>query len=222
MREWCIEHDERVSFFVPYIVLSVVLSLAAGLFWLFVLVSLHFALELYRHRGPAPTLVAGNALWSIRLDLVLLLVALTVTLYLDTVIGVLGLRAFPQASAAASRLPSLQRLIRSGVLMADEGRTRGCLLHHPARCHGHGDERTGGRYIRTAMGRAVVARHADPARHRRADARADPAGAVADGTERGGDRCDGAFGAVAVPVSAFARGSTRRGTRRRGSRFTNT
>lgn len=120
MREWCIEHDERVSFFVPYIVLSVVLSLAAGLFWLFVLVSLHFALELYRHRGPAPTLVAGNALWSIRLDLVLLLVALTVTLYLDTVIGVLGLRAFPQASAAASRLPSLQRLIRSGVLMADE------------------------------------------------------------------------------------------------------
>src|SRR5690606_8184652 len=120
MRTWCIEHDERVSFFVPYIILSVVLSLAAGLFWLFVLVGLHLALEIYRHRGHGPSLVVANAFWNIRLDVVLLLVALTVTLYLDTVVGVLGLRAVPQAGAAASRLPSLQRVIRSGVLLADE------------------------------------------------------------------------------------------------------
>lgn len=120
MRTWCIEHDERVSFFVPYIILSVVLSLAAGLFWLFVLVALHLALEFYRHRTEEPALMVAHAFWNIRLDLVLLLVALTVTLYLDTVVGVLGLRAVPQAGAAASRLPSLQRLIRSGVLLADE------------------------------------------------------------------------------------------------------
>lgn len=96
------------------------LSLAAGLFWLVVLVTLHLALEFYRHRGDALSLVAANAFWSIRLDLVLLLIALTVSLYLDAVIGILGLRAFPQVGTAASRLPSLQRLVRSGVLLADE------------------------------------------------------------------------------------------------------
>src|SRR5690606_1237101 len=47
---WIVEHDERRSFVLPYLLLSVAFSLFVSLFWLLVLVGIHLGLELARAR----------------------------------------------------------------------------------------------------------------------------------------------------------------------------
>jgi hypothetical protein len=121
---WCDHHDERNSFVFTYIVLSVVLSLVAGLFWLGVLVGVHFALELYRNRSlPGPSRLA-HATFGIKLDVTLVLMALALSLYADLLFAALGLRAVPRAGSAvgrlSGRLPSLRRIVRAALLVTDE------------------------------------------------------------------------------------------------------
>jgi hypothetical protein len=121
---WVEEHDDRNSFVFLYLALSVVLSFAAGLFWLIALVAVHTGFELYRHRDLAPGRRVSQALFGIKLDVTLVLLALALALYIDVLFAVLGLRALPRAGAmagqASSRVPSLRRIVRTALMLADE------------------------------------------------------------------------------------------------------
>jgi hypothetical protein len=121
---WCMEHDERNSFVFTYIALSIVLSVMAGLFWLVMLVGVHFALELYRNRELARASRVAHATFGIKLDVTLVLMALALSLYMDLLFAALGLRALPRAGAAvgrlSGRLPSLRRIVRAALLLTDE------------------------------------------------------------------------------------------------------
>jgi hypothetical protein len=121
---WCMEHDERNSFVFTYITLSVVLSVMAGLFWLVMLVGVHFGLELYRNRDLARRSQLAHASFGIKLDVTLVLLALALSLYMDVLFAALGLRALPRAGAAvgrlSGRLPSLRRIVRAALLLTDE------------------------------------------------------------------------------------------------------
>jgi hypothetical protein len=121
---WCSEHDERNSFVFTYITLSVLLSLMAGLFWLILLVGVHFGLELYRNRDLPHRSRFAHATFGIRLDVTLVLLALALSLYMDVLFAALGLRALPRAGAAvgriSGRLPSLRRIVRAVLLLTDE------------------------------------------------------------------------------------------------------
>jgi hypothetical protein len=122
--QWCAEHDERNSFIFPYIALSVILSVVAGLFWLILLVAVHFGLELYRNRRLSPRSRLAHATFGIKLDMALVVMALALTLYMDLVVAALGLRALPRAGAAASRIagrmPSMRRILRAALMLTDE------------------------------------------------------------------------------------------------------
>jgi hypothetical protein len=122
--QWCTEHDERNSFIFPYITLSVLLSVMAGLFWLVLLVGVHFGLELYRNRNLELRSRLAHATFGVKLDMTLILLALALTLYMDLLFAVLGLRALPRAGAAVGRLSgrlgSLRRIVRAALMLTDE------------------------------------------------------------------------------------------------------
>lgn len=121
---WVVEHDERRSFLLPYLLLSVGFSLFVSLFWLVVLVGIHLGLELARARrlGLEPPL--PRALWEVKLDIGLLLLALSMAIYMDLAFGILGLGASSRAGGAALRLGArshlLRRVVRAFFLVLDD------------------------------------------------------------------------------------------------------
>jgi hypothetical protein len=128
LREFVAHHDDRWLFVAIYIGLAVVLSIALSLFWLVAVAGLHFGLEYFRqaqHRNERGEIVT-HALWEIKLDVALVLLALAMALYMDIVLGVLGLQSAARATAAtragmrATRMVAWERNIRAAVLMADD------------------------------------------------------------------------------------------------------
>jgi uncharacterized membrane protein len=128
-RQWIIEHDERWVFTLSYVALAVGLSLWLGLFWLVVLVGVHFSFEWVRQtqRFSSRWEVLGEALWEVKLDLALVLFALALSLYLDLLFGLLGLRSAGQLSAAvragvraAPRAGVWQTALRGILLSLDD------------------------------------------------------------------------------------------------------
>jgi hypothetical protein len=129
LRDWVREHDERWTFVVLYLGLAVGLSVFVSLFWLLVVAGLHFALELWRqsHFRDGRREVVGHALWEVKLDVGLVLLALTLVLYIDVVLGLLGLQSAARAAAATragarigSRAAAWERNIRTFLLTVDE------------------------------------------------------------------------------------------------------
>jgi hypothetical protein len=114
VRDWIVRHDDSRAFVLLYVVLALVLSIAIGLFWLLALVGVHLAFEYVcaRHRGAGARRAAAEALWALKLDLALVLFALTLSLYLKYVFGLLGLQAAGRAASAA------QAGVRGGVRFA--------------------------------------------------------------------------------------------------------
>jgi hypothetical protein len=129
LRDWVREHDERWSFVLLYLGLAVGLSVFVSLFWLLVVAGLHFLLECGRqayHRQGRMEVVT-QALWEVKLDVGLILLALTLVLYIDVVLGLLGIQSAARAAAvtrAGSRLGSRaaawERNIRTFLLTVDE------------------------------------------------------------------------------------------------------
>ncbi len=122
--EWVVEHDDRRLFIVLYIGLALLLSIWISLFWLVVMVGVHLLFELVRqsHLRRRPAAVLAHALWEIKLDIGLVLLSLVFALYMEVVVGVLGLNA-------AARLGSAAKLGARGVRFAAWERTlRGILL----------------------------------------------------------------------------------------------
>jgi hypothetical protein len=128
LRDFIANHDDRWLFVILYIGLAVVLSIALSLFWLVAVAGLHFALE-YLRQGEYRTRtldIATHALWEIKLDIALVLLALAMALYMDVVMGLLGLQSAARATAAsrvgmrAARFAAWQRNLRAVVLLADD------------------------------------------------------------------------------------------------------
>ncbi len=128
-RDWVREHDERWSFVVLYLGLAVGLSVFVSLFWLLVVAGLHFALECGRqaHYRGSTLEIGAHALWEIKLDVGLVLLALTLVLYIDVVLGLLGLQSAARAAAVTragarigTRAAAWERNIRTFLLTVDE------------------------------------------------------------------------------------------------------
>jgi hypothetical protein len=126
---WIVNHDESKLFLVLYLTLALVLSVAIGLFWLVALVVVHFAFEHVRSRydGLTGRAALGRALWNVKLDVALVLFALVLALYLQVVMGVLGLHAVSRAGALAQagarggiRFAAWEKVIRGILLSADD------------------------------------------------------------------------------------------------------
>jgi hypothetical protein len=126
---WIIHHDEKWLFTISYIVLAVVLSIWISLFWLVVVVTVHFAFELLRqvHLHGEKRLVILEVFWELKLDFALVLFALALSLYMDFVMGVVGLRSAARLGTvtraglrSGSRFLSLERSLRAFLLSVDD------------------------------------------------------------------------------------------------------
>jgi hypothetical protein len=125
VRAWIVEHDQSRVFLVLYIGLAVVLSLWISLFWLVAVVGAHLVLELIRqsHLQIGARRIVLESAWELKLDVALVLFALALSLYMETVLGVVGLQGAARlgsASRAAARFASWERVLRGVALSADD------------------------------------------------------------------------------------------------------
>jgi hypothetical protein len=129
VRDWIVHHDDSWLFLALYIGLAVVLSIWISLFWLVAVVGVHFAFEWVRQQ----TLRSGfsnilfEVLWELKLDIALVLFALALSLYMDVVLGIVGLRSAARLAPAAqaglrssTRFAAWQRVIRGVLLSVDD------------------------------------------------------------------------------------------------------
>lgn len=123
---WLIEHDNKILFVLLYAGLSLVLTLSFGLFWLLVIVLLHFVLEIIRHSYGNSNWrnIILNSVWETKMDFGLVLLALLISVYLDALLGMAGLgaaaRTGGQCASRGVRFLSYQRTIRAILLSLDE------------------------------------------------------------------------------------------------------
>lgn len=126
VRDWLDFHDDRWTFMLLYIGGSVLLSIFASLFWVAMMVVAHFLLELFRHRAMKPGAALLHALWHLKLDVALIVFALVLALYGDTIFAALGLGQAARAGQAvrgmqiATRFAILERGIRVFLLTVDD------------------------------------------------------------------------------------------------------
>jgi hypothetical protein len=128
-REWIHDHDHRWLFVILYLGLAVVLSVFVSLFWLVFMAGVHLLLECIRHLRPGWTTgrVLAHSVWEVKLDFALVLLALGAVLYIDVVLGVLGIQSAARAAAVtragarmAGRVAAWERNIRAFLLTIDE------------------------------------------------------------------------------------------------------
>jgi hypothetical protein len=128
-REWIHDHDHRWLFVLAYLGLAVVLSVFVSLFWLVFMAGVHLLLEYIRHLRPgwSSARILAHSAWEVKLDFALVLLALGAVLYIDVVLGVLGIQSAARAAAvtragarAASRIAAWERNVRAFLLTIDE------------------------------------------------------------------------------------------------------
>ncbi len=125
-KNWLIEHDNKILFVSLYAGLSLVLTLCLGLFWLILIVFIHFVFEIikYRYNNSDWRYIVLNSIWETKLDFGLVLLALIISIYLDEILGMAGLgaaaRTGTQCASRGVRFLSYQRIIRAIVLSLDE------------------------------------------------------------------------------------------------------
>lgn len=121
-RRWLLDHDHRASFTVIYITLALVLSMAISMFWLVAVVAAHGIIEYWSlGKEGIDQQRLGRTLWHTKLDIMLVLAALWLGLYIDLLFGVAGLSAAARTGAQASaRFLAWQRTIRGVLLSVDE------------------------------------------------------------------------------------------------------
>lgn len=126
IRNWVDEHDDRWSFIIFYVGLSVLLSIFMNLFWVALLMLAHLALETVRHIMLAMDRPFLRALWCVKLDIALVLLALIIALYSDTVMAALGLGYTARAAQAArssqliARFAVVERSLRVVMMTMDD------------------------------------------------------------------------------------------------------
>jgi hypothetical protein len=133
VRRWVMQHDDSWLFIVPYIGLAVVLSIVISLFWLVAVVAVHFGLEwmrqVYLARSTGQNLsllqLLLRVLWELKLDVVLVLFALVLSLYMEFTMGVVGLGTAGRAGTmtatrVGTRFAVIQRVLRGVLLSLDD------------------------------------------------------------------------------------------------------
>lgn len=127
--QWIQRHDESWLFVAMYIGFAVVLSVWLSLFWLVLMVGIHFLFEMIRHSQSRKSWLSllSIASWEIRLDVALVLLAFAVALYMDAIMGIVGLQSAGRAAVATStasrvgtRAVAWQRMVRAVVLGFDD------------------------------------------------------------------------------------------------------
>lgn len=119
---WVAEHDDSWLFTALYVGLALLLSTVISLFWLVVVVAAHGVLEWFAlsRRGVRDRRL-GRVAWHLKLDLGLVLVALSLGLYFEVLFGVAGLNAAARTGAqGAARFVAWQRTLRGVLLAADD------------------------------------------------------------------------------------------------------
>ncbi len=129
LRGWIINHDDSWLFLGLYIGLAVVLSIWISLFWLVAVVAVHFLFEwvrqthLTKHRRTAFLQV----LWELKLDIGLVIFALVLSLYMEVVLGLVGLQGATRAGAAVqagakggARFAVWEQILRGVLLTVDD------------------------------------------------------------------------------------------------------
>jgi hypothetical protein len=125
LRAWLRDHDDKWPFVVLYLAASIVLSIMISLFWLLVVIAVHFAFECVRqahYRGGRRNVLL-HALWEVKLDIGLAGLAFAVALYVDVVLGALGLQSAARVASATrigARAAAWERNVRTMLLTADE------------------------------------------------------------------------------------------------------
>jgi hypothetical protein len=125
-KQWVINHDESWLFVGLYVGLAVVLSIWISLFWLVVVVAIHAAFEWVRQSelrtGFRPRLL--ETLWEVKLDIALVIFALALSLYMEVILGIVGLHAASRAGAATlrggARFAAWEQVIRGFFLTVDD------------------------------------------------------------------------------------------------------
>jgi hypothetical protein len=122
VRAWVENHDDSWLFIALYVGLAVILSLAISLFWLIVVIGIHAALEWYVHwrEHPSPVHTAARVAWEVKLDLGLILFALALTVYMELVMGLLGISAVARGAQASGRFLAWQKAVRGVLLTLDD------------------------------------------------------------------------------------------------------
>lgn len=121
--DWIIHHDDSWLFIGCYIGLAVVLSIVISLFWLVVVVGVHFAFEWVRQRTVARNIggVLARALWELKLDIALVLFALALTAYMNVILGVAGLGGAARLGIqAGARSAGWSRVLRGILISLDD------------------------------------------------------------------------------------------------------
>jgi hypothetical protein len=125
LRAWMRDHDDQWPFVVMYLGASVLLSILISLFWLLIVIGVHFIFEYVRqsHYRVGRTDVLLHALWEVKLDIGLAALAFAVALYIDVILGVVGLQAAGRVAVAArfgARAAAWERNLRTFLLTVDE------------------------------------------------------------------------------------------------------
>jgi hypothetical protein len=123
IKNWIINHDDKKLFVVLYISLAVILSIWLGLFWLCVVVGVHYLFEVIIQMDRKLPVHQALALgvWEVKLDIFLIILALLVSIYMDVILGAAGLSAGARTVATAgARFAGWQRLIRVVLLSVDD------------------------------------------------------------------------------------------------------
>jgi hypothetical protein len=120
-RRWIHEHDDRWSFILPYVMLSVALSVAISLFWLGMLILVHGALEWVRLRQEPSGRRLLLCLARTQLDWALLMAAICMEVYLETAAGLAGAGQFARGlGRILARVPGWQYTLRAVMLSSDD------------------------------------------------------------------------------------------------------
>jgi len=123
VHDWVVDHDDSWLFTISYVSLAVVLSIWISLFWLVVVVGIHYAFEWVRHRRQHDSrwMIAATAMWHVKLDLVLIVFALCLTAYMDVLMGVAGLGGAARLGLqSGARLGGWARALRGILLSLDD------------------------------------------------------------------------------------------------------
>ncbi|CAN5639130.1 hypothetical protein BH23GEM8_BH23GEM8_16110 [soil metagenome] len=129
IRTWIEEHDHSWLFVGVYLGLAVVLSVFVSLFWLVFMAGVHLLLECIRHYRPGwgARDILTHSLWEVKLDFALVLLALALVLYVDIVLGVLGVQSAARAAAVTragaktvTRMAAWERYLRGFLVTIDE------------------------------------------------------------------------------------------------------
>ncbi|MFA9479644.1 hypothetical protein ACERK3_15250 [Phycisphaerales bacterium AB-hyl4] len=115
VRRWVIAHDQSWLFTIGYIALAVGLSVWVSIFWLLVVVAVHFAFEWIKqgwlgHRGFARRV--SWALWDMKLDVALVIWAFALLAYTQVEFGIAGLSGAGRMSIMGLRLGPMMQSVR--------------------------------------------------------------------------------------------------------------